>query len=473
MNLIPGMINYDTTQQRRAKRELVNMKYVLPKYSIMFFLLLASLTCCAPQETSNSTLSAKPTAITLVEDEPGNEPMLGDDVSINTRLTQTSPPNPTSSPSPTEQPPLVTLTPERFLLEGPLIAFETENGETGNNAILIMDTTTGNARSISEEQLDGTIVGFDWSSDGCNLSIALSSSGMVQYVETDLNGEIISLISPPILRSTEEGSRFAWTISSKQDWIAFLVGTGEDNEGFGFAFRDTWTIKNNDEISTPIAQTQNSWTLAPVWSPDGELLAFSKYDASGIPQLYHSAPDGSDLVQLTNFSEPFARINSIRWSPDSQWLTFSKFGVVNPLAPGESSLWSVTKDAQNIVQVELGDYIVRQSPWWSANSDGFSAYVELWSPDSSEGFQEGKIVWVNPQSGEITHEFFPTDIKFEHVFPVGGNNVIGFLGSNFTIYDSVNDTVTVIGDSPFGPLYPRQVTPLIGPFDFLGEDNCP
>lgn len=251
------------------------------------------------------------------------------------------------------------------------------------------------------------------------------------------------------------------------------MGTGEDEEGFDFAFRDTWTIRNSDEISTPIAQTQNSWTLTPVWSPDGERLAFSKYDASGIPQLYHSAPDGSDLIQLTNFSEPFARINSIRWSPDNQWLTFSKFSVVNPLSPGESSLWSVTKDAQNIVQAELGDYIVRQSPWWSANSDGFSAYVELWSPDSSEGFQEGKIVWVNPQSGEITHEFSPTGIKFEHVFPVGGSDVIGFLGSNFMLYDSVNGTVTVISDSPFGPLYPRQTTPLIGPYNFQGEENCP
>ncbi|GJM42114.1 MAG: hypothetical protein DHS20C20_23960 [Ardenticatenaceae bacterium] len=357
-------------------------------------------------------------------------------------------------------------------LQGPLIAFDAVDAETGQDAILIVDTTTGLSREISSQQLGGTIVGFDWSANGCNLVVALHNSSNVQFVQTDLEGNIIASASQPIPRNTDVGSRYGWTMSSTQEWIAFLVGTGEDEEGFGFEFKDIWTVRNGEESATPIALTQNGYTPSPAWSPNGERLAFSNYDSAGILQLYHAASDGSDLIQLTHFSEPIARIQGVRWSPDGQWLTFAVYNTVNPLAPGESNLWSVNTNGHAQQQANLGEYIVRQPSWWSADSASYSAYVELWSTESSLGFQGGKIVWVNPQTGVVTDEFTPRGINFEHVFPVGGNNIIGFLGSAFTMYERKSESIISISESPFGPLYARTITPIIGPYDFPGESNC-
>lgn len=359
------------------------------------------------------------------------------------------------------------------LLNGPLIAFDAENSETGQGVILVFDTSTGSSREYTPEQVGGAIVGFDWSHTGCELFVAIQSSGTVQYVTIDLAGNKSKPDSQPIPFTTDEGFRYAWTISSTQEWIAFLLGFGEDEEGFDFGFKDTWVIKNAQGVSTPIAMTHNSWTLEPVWSPSGDRLAFTNHDSAGIPQLYHSASDGSDLVQVTHFSEPIDHIQGIRWSPDGQWLSFSTFNNGGwPLPPGQSALWSITRDGQNLHQAELGDFVIRRSPWWADDSASYSAYVELWSEEASKGLLSSKIVWVNPQDGTIMHEFIPDEIKFEQIFPVGGNEIIGFLGTNYTQYDKATGSVLNIGEPSLVPVFPRGVNPLYGPYDFQGEAYC-
>lgn len=442
-------------------------KKTIQRWSVFAFLFL--LVACGGS-TEEARIQSAPTA---KPPTPENTPTITVIPDLDSNSGGTTP---VSTPSPTPSPqimPMVTAVPTTPpSLQGPLIAFDAVDAETGQDAILIVDTATGLSREITSQQLGGTIVGFDWSANGCNLLVALHNSSNVQFVQTDLEGNIIASASQPIPRNTDAGSRYGWTISSTQEWIAFLVGTGEDEEGFGFEFKDVWAVRNGEESATPIALTQNGYTPSTAWSPNGESLAFSNYDSAGILQLYHAAPDGSDLVQLTHFSESIARIQGVRWSPDGQWLTFAVYNTVNPLAPGESNLWSVNANGHTLEQVTLGDYIVRQTSWWAADSTSYSAYVELWSTESSRGFQGSKVVWVNPQTGTVTDEFTPTGFNFEHVFPIGGNSAIGFLGSAFTVYDKENRALASREMSPFGPLYARTITPIIGPYNFPGEDSC-
>jgi len=427
------------------------------------FVMLLLLVACA----TDANMAAKPTAkspiaeLRTIEVTVTEAPELAPTATPTTQIMPTA--TGTAVPVPTVSP----------FLQGPLIAFDAIDATSGQDAILIFDTETSVSREITSQQLGGTIVGFDWSANGCNLFVALQSEGNVQYVQTSLDGKILDSVTQPISRSAEEESRFGWTMSSTQEWIAVLTGFGEDEEGFDFEFKDTWTIRIGEEPETLIALTQNSYTSAPTWSPNGERLAFSNRDATGILQLYHTAPDGSDLVQLTHFSEPIARIEGIRWSPNNQWLTFATFNIVSPMAPGESALWSVAVNGQTLQQVDTGNYIIRQAPWWSANSESYSAYAELWSTESSSGFQGGKVIWVNPQTGEIFHEFTPTGIQFEHIFPVAGNSKVGFLGATFTVYDEETETTMIRGQSPFGPFYATKITPSVAPYHFPGEENCP
>jgi hypothetical protein len=386
-----------------------------------------------------------------------------------TRMAQNSTPVPTAT-----KPTFTSVSlPSPVTFTGPLVAFDAINSESEQWVILVIDTASGSGREITPEQLGGTIAGFDWSKNGCELFVAVQQSGGIQYVPVDLNGNVGKPFSQVISSTADEGSRFAWTISPTKKWIAFLLGFGEDEEGFDFGFKDTWVIKNAQEAEAPIALTQNSWTLEPVWSPNGDRLAYTNHDSAGILQLYHSAPDGSDLVQVTHFSESIDHIQGIRWSPDGHWLSFNIFNNEGwPLPPGQSSLWSVDKDGQNLHQAELGDFVIRQSPWWSDDSESYSAYVELWSEEINRGKLDSKVVWVNPQDGTIIHEFAPEGIQFEHVFPVGGNKVIGFLGAKYVVYDKNEDAIHTISESSFEPVFPQEINPLVGPYDFIGESNC-
>lgn len=392
--------------------------------------------------------------------------------SVETTSLVTQKPTNTVTPTIISLTPLPSATPIPSSLNGPLIAFDALNAESGKYVILVFDTSTGTSREYTPEQLGGTIVGFDWSQNGCELFVAVRKSGGVQYVPIDLAGNVGEPFSQIISSTVEEGDRYEWSISSTKEWIAFLLGFGVDEEGFDYGYKDTWVIKNAPGNDPPIALTHNSLTNKPIWSFSGDRLAYTGYDAAGIPQLFHSAPDGSDQIQLTEFSEPIDHIEGIRWSPDGSWLSFATYNDADALAPGESFLWSIARDGQSLNRVELGDFVIRQSPWWSSDSDSYSAYVELWAEEASRGFQGGKIVWVNPQDGIITHEFVPNEIQFEHVFPVGGNEVIGFLGTKYVIYDKAEKIVEIVSDSPFELVYPREITPLIGPYDFKGEENC-
>lgn len=393
--------------------------------------------------------------------------------SVETTSLVTQPPTNTATPTIISLTPLPSATPIPSSLNGPLIAFDALNAESEKYVILVFDTSTGASREYTPEQLGGKIVGFDWSQNGCELFVAVRKSGGVQYVSIDLAGNAGEPFSQIISSTVEEGDRYEWSISSTKEWIAFLLGFGEDEEGFDYGYKDTWIIKNDPENDLPIALTHNSLTDKPVWSFSGDRLAYTGYDAAGIPQLFHSAPDGSDQIQVTEFSEPIDHIEGIRWSPDGYWLSFSTF--INggwPLPPGYSSLWSVGRDGQNLHQAELGDFVIRRSPWWADDSESYSAYVELWSEEISQGLLSSKIVWVNPQDGTITHEFIPNEIKFEQVFPVGGNEIVGFLGNYYTQYDKSTGAVHQMGDPSLDPIFPTDVNPLYGPYDFEGEAYC-
>lgn len=101
-------------------------------------------------------------------------------------------------------------------------------------------------------------------------------------------------------------------------------------DGNALAFQsfreDNWDIYRIDlrNPTAPRHLTQHTSTDgAPAWSPDGEWIAFISW-REGRPDVFRIRPDGSDLQNLTN-SENIDEY-SPNWSRDGRWIYFGVWG---------------------------------------------------------------------------------------------------------------------------------------------------
>ena len=132
----------------------------------------------------------------------------------------------------------------------------------------------------------------------------------------------------------------------------------------------------------------------PVWSPDGEKLAFLVYEGGFFPFrkiLFTVRIDGSELTRI---AEDVVSVAS--WSPDGQRLAVAKYS-------GDSvGLFTLAADGSDLRQVAA---IIDSTPFKSRNSRYQSkVHTVAWSPDGSQllySCDSGACV-VNLADGQIT-----------------------------------------------------------------------
>lgn len=186
----------------------------------------------------------------------------------------------------------------------------------GDRFVYILPSNGGEAFQLTEDSMDCV----DWSADGEFIAFVAGGErmegGQAFYTE-------VFTIRP----SGADKTRLTF---NNQSVIHVDFSPKTPSLVFDGDRKDIYTLEYGPGISLNKLQLPSHAEdrfMNPVWSPDGNLLAFEGYrQYVTSPDLYISNADGSQKRQLTSNSSSFAPA----WSPDGKWLAYKfQFGQAN------------------------------------------------------------------------------------------------------------------------------------------------
>jgi Tol biopolymer transport system component/lysophospholipase L1-like esterase len=137
-----------------------------------------------------------------------------------------------------------------------------------------------------------------------------------------------------------------------------IVFQHADSTGFRL-----WVMNSDGSDRRQITPTVLNNVGNPDWSPDGRRILFQSPDENPFPdeqnpqQLFTIHPDGTGLVQLTNYgTEPGLIIgtNGARWSPDGRKIVFAHRDATTTVGPDglhHQDLFVMNPDGSHVVQI--------------------------------------------------------------------------------------------------------------------------
>ena len=162
--------------------------------------------------------------------------------------------------------------------------------------------------------------------------------------------------------------------------------------------------------SRRVLTTTGTCNINPVWSPDGETIAFISNRALGM-QVWLLSLDGGEAKCLTRFRQG---ISSIIWSPDGNAI----FGLV----PVEGNSKPETFP-DNMTLNEAKSELEQESKSWQ---DGHKRYNHLYYKNDGIGFQKShkrQIVSIDINTGMITQLTKGTNDVYEPVVSPDGKYI--------------------------------------------------
>jgi Tol biopolymer transport system component len=202
--------------------------------------------------------------------------------------------------------------------DGNLVAFAWSGGaETGPTDIYVKAVGSEVVRRLTETPAGEADP--EWSPDGH--SVAFVRNGQGVFTMSQLGGAERQV--------SASGTYAAWASDSK----SILIRDREGNAGpFGIhqVFLDT--LERRRLTQAPLGP--GDWRFAV--SPDGNTLAFVRYERQGIGDLYVVPMRGGEPRRLSNWN---ASLNGLSWTPDGREIVYSV------QEPAVERLWRIDADS--------------------------------------------------------------------------------------------------------------------------------
>ena len=226
------------------------------------------------------------------------------------------------------------------------LEFADEQAYLGIPSMWWLDLETKETQPVFK---DAQLPGYNprWSYDGTWLSYTSASPQQIQVYNLQ-SGERQSL-------PTEIGSAVVWSPNAQ----TFLLS---DLQFFGDKYLGKLSLY--DVVSstlTPLPSDDNFDDTTPTWSPDGEWIVFTRGEwtldrTAGADQLWISRPDGSDAHAITDDAD--TAHGPAAWSPRGRYLLFRRYSTANVEAPAQIIILNLDT-GEDIIVAEAGD-----SPSW-------------------------------------------------------------------------------------------------------------
>jgi Tol biopolymer transport system component len=257
-----------------------------------------------------------------------------------------------------------------------LLAYSVSRHEPGQESDLIglwtLDLASGRVRQLSECQVPLCHY-TDISADGGRILHSGwegTAEGVYRLAVTDIDGSLI------------------W--SGDFDEPAYEPRFSPDAEAILFAGYRTgvlYAIRGDGEVLTTVFEQPGLFVRSGNWSPDGRRMAFAAFDEGADEfQIWVADADGGSARQIARREGRQAERHGPVWSPDGEWIAFAR--RTDLPSGGMFEIWVVGADGSGAVQV-YEDCCQRNTvgslPAWSPDGEWIAFGASREDPRFSDG----------------------------------------------------------------------------------------